>query len=96
MARSFSELIEKYQSFVTNPFLQKKSAAQDEDEESSEPNLKFVTAFDTFGSFMRAAIFIEDWIRTKKNNSTDFANDFPAVLNRGLLIRKVLLYLRKD
>ena len=45
---------------------------------------------------MKAANFIEDWIRTKKNNPTDFANDFPAVLNRGLLIRKILLYLRRD
>ena len=53
-------------------------------------------AFDTFGSFIRAASFIEDWIRTKKNNPTDFANDFPAVLNRGILIRKILLHMRKD
>ena len=45
---------------------------------------------------MKAASFIEDWIRTKKNNPTDFANDFPAVINRGTLIRKILLYLRKD
>ena len=45
---------------------------------------------------MKAASFIEDWIRTKKNNPTDFANDFPAVLNRGLLIRKILLYMRKE
>jgi hypothetical protein len=55
-----------------------------------------VLAFDTFGTFIRAASFIEDWIRTKKNNPTDFANDFPAVLNRGILIRKILLYMRKD
>jgi len=58
--------------------------------------MKFVQAFDTFGSFMKAASFIEDWIRTKKNNPTDFANDFPAVLNRGLLVRKILLHMRKD
>ena len=45
---------------------------------------------------MKAASFIEDWIRTKKNNPTDFANDFPAVLNRGILVRKILLYLRRD
>lgn len=45
---------------------------------------------------MKAASFIEDWIRTKKNNPTDFANDFPAVLDRGILIRKILLHLRKD
>ena len=61
-----------------------------------EPNFKFVNAFDNFTTFIKAAGFIEDWIRTKKNNPTDFANDFPAVLNRGLLIRKILLHLRKD
>ncbi len=58
--------------------------------------MKFVQAFDTFGSFMKAASFIEDWIRTKKNNPTDFANDFPAVLSRGLLIRKILLHMREE
>ena len=45
---------------------------------------------------MKAASFIEDWIRTKKNNPTDFANDFPAVLDRGVLVRKILLHLRGD
>ena len=53
-------------------------------------------AFDTFASYPKAASFIEDWIRTKKNNPTDFANDFPAVLNRGVLIRKILLHMRKE
>ena len=66
------------------------------DESCEEPNFKFVNAFDNFTTFIKAAGFIEDWIRTKKNNPTDFANDFPAVLNRGLLIRKILLHLRKD
>ena len=55
-----------------------------------------MNAFDNFSTFIKAAGFIEDWIRTKKNNPTDFANDFPAVLIRGLLIRKILLHLRKD
>jgi len=45
---------------------------------------------------MKAASFIEDWIRTKKNNPTDFANDFPAVLERGILIRKIILHLRSE
>lgn len=66
------------------------------DEDSHEPNQRFVQAFDTFASYPKAASFIEDWIRTKKNNPTDFSNDFPAVLNRGVLIRKILLHLRKD
>ena len=58
--------------------------------------MKFVQAFDTFASYPKAASFIEDWIRTKKNNPTDFANDFPAVLNRGVLIRKILLNMRRE
>ena len=69
---------------------------ENDDDNCEEPNLKFVIAFDNFTTYIKAAGFIEDWIRTKKNNPTDFANDFPAVLNRGLLIRKILLHLRKD
>lgn len=52
--------------------------------------------FDTFVTYSKAAGFVEDWIRTKKNNPTDFATDFPAVVNRGVLVRKILLHLRKD
>lgn len=92
-------MIDKYQSYVDKSFLNQKKTteATDQDEEDAqEPNMKFVSAFDTFGSFMKAASFIEDWIRTKKNNPTDFANDFPAILTRGLLIRKILLHLRKE
>lgn len=68
---------------------------KNEDEEiEEEPNSKFVMAFDHFTTFDKAANYMEDWIRTKKNNPTDFANDFPAILVRGLLIRKILLYLK--
>ena len=74
----------------------KDEAVEEEEEEHEEPNLKFVNAFDNFTTFIKAASFMEDWIRTKKNNPTEFANDFPAVLNRGILIRKILLHLRKD
>ena len=66
----------------------------DADDATEEPNSKFVNAFDSFTTYEKAANYIEDWIRTKKNNPTDFANDFPAVLTRGLLIRKILLYLK--
>ena len=64
------------------------------DEEQIEPNIEFVRAFDGFVTFNRAASFIEDWIRNKKNNSTDFTNDFPAILERGKTIRRILLKLR--
>jgi len=74
----------------------KPTLKEEDDEDAQEPNQKFVQAFDCFSSYLKAASFIEDWIRTKKNNPTDFANDYPAVINRGLLIRKILLYLRKD
>ena len=66
----------------------------DDEEIEEEPNQKFVQAFDNFTTYDKAANYIEDWIRTKKNNPTDFANDFPAILVRGLLIRKILLYLK--
>ena len=66
----------------------------DDEEIEEEPNTKFVQAFDHFTTFDKAANYVEDWIRTKKNNPTDFANDFPAILVRGLLIRKILLYLK--
>ena len=33
-------------------------------------------------------------LRNKKNNSTDFTNDFPAILERGKTIRRILLKLR--
>jgi hypothetical protein len=54
-----------------------------------------VRAFDHFGSFAKAAGYIEDWIRSKKNNATDFTNDFPAVLERGCSVRRVILKMRK-
>lgn len=64
------------------------------DEEAVEPNSEFVKQFDHFGSFTKAAGFIEDWIRSKKNNATDFTNDFPAVIERGKQIRKIILKMR--
>lgn len=53
--------------------------------------MTFVSQFDKFTSFEQAAAFIEDWIRVKKHNSTDFTSDFPAVLERGKQIRSLLL-----
>lgn len=64
------------------------------DEETLEPNLDFVREFDKFHSFSKAAAFIEDWIRSKKNNATDFTNDFPALLDRGVAIRRLLIRMR--
>lgn len=50
--------------------------------------------FDQFTSFNKAAGFVEDWIRNKKNNATEFTNDLPAILERGKAVRKVLIRLR--
>lgn len=58
--------------------------------------MDFVKAFDSFSTFKRVANFIEDWIRAKRHNATDFATDFPAVLARGLIVRRILLNLRKE
>jgi hypothetical protein len=60
--------------------LQEQVFQNGEEEEIVEPNMEFVKAFDSFGTFNKAAGFIEDWIRTKKHNATDFTNDYPAVL----------------
>jgi hypothetical protein len=67
---------------------------QDLDEEVVEPNLEFVKQFDKFASFHKAAGYIEDWIRTKRHNATDFTNDYPAVLERGKQIRNTLIKMR--
>ena len=66
----------------------------DLEEEICEPNMEFVKQFDKFASFNKASGFIEDWIRTKKHNSTDFTNDFPAIIERGKQLRKILINLR--
>ena len=58
--------------------------------------MNFVNPFDTFHSFAKAAGYIEDWIRTKKNNSTDFTNDLPAIIERAKQVRKVLVYIRQQ
>ena len=97
---SLQELITKWEPIVSSLDSVKKSNIKEgqevfDEEEFNEPNLKFVNAFDSFSSFIKAAGFIEDWIRTKKNNPTDFSSDFPAVLKRGLLIRNILMHIRK-
>jgi hypothetical protein len=76
------------------PTLQQQAFQNDDEEEVVEPNMEFVKAFDSFGSFNKAAGFIEDWIRTKRHNATDFTNDFPAVLERGKTVRSIIVKLR--
>lgn len=68
--------------------------SNDDEEEVLEPNMEFVKSFDSFGSFNKAAGYVEDWIRTKKHNATDFTNDLPAVLERGKAIRSIVFKLR--
>jgi hypothetical protein len=64
---------------------------QDEEEQIIIANQEFVKAFDAFSTFKRAANYIEDWIRAKRHNATDFAADLPAILSRGLIIRRILV-----
>lgn len=92
---SLQELVDKYHPImaVQQPSKDQNEPMRDE-EEAGEPNMEFVVPFDTFLSFGKAAGFIEDWIRTKKNNATDFTNDLPAILERAKQIRKVLTFVR--
>lgn len=69
---------------------------RDEEDDQMEPNMKFIEPWDSFCSFSKAAGFIEDWIRTKKNNATDFTTDFPALLERGKSVRAILIHLRES
>lgn len=86
-------MIDKFQPIMDAQAKPTNEEMRDE-EEALEPNMKFVEPFDNFCSFPKAAGYIEDWIRTKKNNATDFTNDLPAILDRAKLIRRVLLHIR--
>jgi hypothetical protein len=90
-------MIDKYQPAMESlhPIRSQNEVMLDEDD-NGEPNMEFVRPFENFCSFPKAAGFIEDWIRTKKNNATDFTNDLPAILERGKLVRKVLLHVRSQ
>lgn len=94
------ELLFEKNGFVNGQFPQfgavkeQNDDAEMDDEEFCDPNMEFVKQFDHFGSFARAAGYIEDWIRTKKHNATDFTNDLPAVINRGCLLRSILVKMR--
>lgn len=66
----------------------------DDEEDQCEPNSKFLEQFDNLGSFEAAATFMKNWLACKAHNATDFATDFPALLQRGLLLRRTLLALR--
>jgi hypothetical protein len=62
------------------------------EEDPAEPNPDFLKAFDNLVSFEVAADFIHTWFTKKENNRnmTDFATDFPGLLQRGLYIRRIL------
>jgi len=94
---SLQELIDKYHPIMEaqQVNISQQQPMRDE-EEFCEPNMDFVKPFDNFCSFPKAAGFIEDWIRTKKNNATDFTNDLPAILERGKLIRRILTFVRSQ
>ena len=41
-----------------------------------------------FESFQEAGEYINEWIRVKKNNPTDFAGDFPSLIEKGIDYRE--------
>ena len=41
-----------------------------------------------FESFKEAGEYINEWIRVKKNNPTDFAGDFPSLIEKGIDYRE--------
>ena len=74
----------------------KKPFDADDEEDQCEPNMKFLESFDNIATFEAAATFMKTWLACKAHNATDFATDFPALLSRGLLLRRTLLSLRKE
>ena len=58
--------------------------------------MEFIMPLDNMKSFEAAASFIQKWYaKDGPHNATDFATDFPAVVERCLCVRRTLLNLRK-
>jgi hypothetical protein len=72
----------------------------DSDSEDAEQslNMEFVNRFEESVSYPTAANFIRGWFNNKKfpSNATEFAGDFPEILNRALHVRNILIDLRKS
>ena len=50
----------------------------------------------TFRTFEEAADWIKTWIKDKKHNPTEFTQDLPALMDKGLDYRKELIEKRKQ
>ena len=59
-------------------------------------NKKFIHQFYQFTTYKQAADYIVDWIKVKGNNPTDFTQDFPDLLDKGLEYRDELLEKHKE
>lgn len=58
--------------------------------------MDFIKPLDNMCSFEAAANFIQKWYtKDGPHNATDFATDFPALVERFLVVRRTLLNLRK-
>ena len=68
---SFTELLEKHQHIVLAKKEQDWALKEDKETKVPKLNIKFIEAFDNFSSFPKAADFIQDWVKTKKENSND-------------------------
>jgi len=70
--------------------------SEDGSDDQGEPNMDFINPLDSMRTFEDAAVFIQKWYqKDSAHNATDFATDFPAVVERSLLIRRTLISLRK-
>lgn len=59
-------------------------------------NKKFVNQFYAIKTFKESANAIVDWIKVKGKNPTDFATDYPDLIEKGLEFREELLEKHKE
>jgi hypothetical protein len=73
------------------------SDEEENENETAKPNMEFITKFEESLSYPIAANFIRGWFTNKKfpSNTTEFALDFPVILDRAIHVRSVLVALRK-
>jgi len=70
--------------------------SEDGSDDQGEPNMDFINPLDSMRTFEDAAVFIQKWYqKDSAHNATDFATDFPALVERFLVVRRTLLNLRK-
>ncbi len=61
------------------------------DDDQAFYNKEFVNQFFQFKSYAEAGKFIVQWIKDLKHNPTEFAQDFPALIEKGQEYREEIL-----